>query len=76
MDDNIKLSIIIILICVALMVGCHIVDNISWNNGKCSCGGSWEYQQAVGHRYSTNYVYKCDKCGKIAEFMDNYEVYE
>ncbi len=43
-------------------------DEKAWNDGYCSCGGQWEYQQAVGHRYDTDYIYKCDKCGKIEEF--------
>ena len=29
-------------------------DEKVWNNGYCSCGGRWEYQQAVGHRYDTD----------------------
>ena len=42
-------------------------DENVWNNGMCQCGGTFEYQQAVGHYYSTNYVYKCNKCGDIIE---------
>lgn len=41
-----------------------------WNNGRCSCGGKWEYEQAIGHRNSTTYMYICDKCGKRHEFSD------
>lgn len=46
-----------------------------WNNGYCECGGHWVYEQAVGHAYSTSYLYKCDKCGKTLE-VDNTNVTE
>lgn len=59
--------IIVVLILAAMMVA-DSRDLKKWNNGYCSCGGRWEYQQAVGHRYDTDYIYKCDKCGKIEEF--------
>jgi hypothetical protein len=48
------------------------MNTITWNDGYCKCGGKWEYQEAVGHRYSTNYLYKCDKCGRIVEFENYY----
>ena len=38
-----------------------------WNDGYCECGGHWIYEQAVGHRVTTTYIYRCDKCGKIIE---------
>lgn len=59
--------IIVGLIAVAMLIS-NSKDVKKWNNGYCSCGGRWEYQQAVGHRYDTDYIYKCDKCGKIEEF--------
>ena len=39
-------------------------DNQLWNNGHCECGGKYEYEQAVGTRYGTNYIYKCTMCDK------------
>ena len=45
-------------------------DDDLWNNGYCSCGGQWEYEQAVGHRVSTSYIYRCDKCGNRIEISD------
>lgn len=40
----------------------------AYNNGICKlCGGDYEFYQAVGHRYSTSYLYKCNKCGNIIE---------
>ena len=43
-------------------------DERVWNNGKCSCGGNWVYDQAVGHYADTDYIYKCDSCGTYHEF--------
>ena len=45
-------------------------DRDRWNNGYHQCGGKWVYEQAVGHRYSTNYIYRCDKCGIREEFLE------
>ena len=43
-------------------------DDKLWNNGRCNvCGGTFEYEQAVGHRSSTSYIYVCDGCGKRIE---------
>lgn len=76
MDDNnfyeliasgIMLAFIIVIFVVITAIG-GAEDKIAWNNGYCECGGRWEYQQAVGHKYDTNYIYKCNKCGKIHEF--------
>jgi DNA-directed RNA polymerase subunit RPC12/RpoP len=74
LDDYIELvitfvaTVIIIGVIVVAMYINNSKDLKKWNNGYCSCGGRWEYQQAVGHRYDTDYIYKCDKCGKIEEF--------
>lgn len=46
-------------------------DNRLWNDGHCNnCGGAWEYDQAVGHRSSTSYIYVCRKCGKRIELYE------
>ena len=34
------------------------------------CGGTWEYEQAVGHKSSTSYIYICRKCGKRIEIYE------
>lgn len=72
--DNVDLVanviFVVILIIVAFVVSCieHIGDESKYNNGICkSCGGHYEYQEAVGHRFDTDYIYRCDKCGKIIE---------
>ena len=60
---------IIVLIISIIIIGIDVSVNASqWNDGYCSCGGRWRYQEAVGHRYSTDYIYKCDECGKMKEF--------
>lgn len=46
-------------------------ENELWNNGHCDiCGGTLEYEQAVGHRSSTSYIYVCKKCGKRIEIYE------
>lgn len=73
-DDSTHLlaNLILFMICVAILVlikGCITVnDDKVWNNGRCSCGGEWVYEQAIGHKYDTDYIYKCDKCGTRYEF--------
>lgn len=64
--------IVIILLTVALIFGVNMAgikhDNEVWNNGYCNtCGGAWQYEQAVGHRSSTTYIYVCEDCGKRIE---------
>lgn len=58
-----------LFVCVLIFIGCEAINDSSWNNGHCSCGGDWVYQQAVGHDGYTTYMYKCDKCGKVNEFF-------
>lgn len=46
-------------------------DEKLWNGGYCDvCGGTWEYEQAVGHRSSTSYIYVCTGCGKRIELYE------
>lgn len=65
-------TIVIILLCILIVFGCiklmNTVDEKRWNDGHCDvCGGTWQYEQAVGHRSSTSYIYICDECGKRIE---------
>lgn len=61
-------GIIGIIAVIILLAKCsNNKDVLAWNNGYCECGGHWVYEQAVGHRMRTSYIYKCDKCGKILE---------
>jgi hypothetical protein len=79
MIDDFMAEVIAIIIMFSLLIGLGLVcdscaekeDIAVWNNGYHEdCGGRWEYEQAVGHRYGTNYIYVCDKCGTRYEFDD------
>lgn len=63
-------SVIAIIIAIFIIFICRCMNDTGWNNGHCSCGGNWVYQQAVGHRYETMYLYECDKCGRTYEFFE------
>lgn len=68
-------TIVIILVYAALIFGVNKArierDEKLWNNGHCDvCGGTWEYEQAVGHRTSTSYIYVCEDCGKRIELLE------
>lgn len=67
--------ILIVLLFVALFFGIYKAskkyDDKLWNGGHCDvCGGTWEYEQAVGHRSSTSYIYVCRNCGKRIEIQE------
>lgn len=65
--------LIMLAVGIILIFTAYSVNAGQWNDGYCSCGGRWVYQEAVGHRYSTSYIYKCDNCGKIKEFYSVHE---
>ena len=75
-EASIIMGFIMIVIIALLFLIMHSVDNAKWNNGVCSCGGRYVYEQSVGHRYTSSHIYKCDKCGKIIELdsIKNQEV--
>ncbi len=66
--------IVIILALAALIFGINKAsikhDNKLWNDGHCACGGTWQYEQAVGHRSDTSYIYVCEDCGKRIELFE------
>lgn len=65
--------LVLLVVLVVALVSCgRNKDTAVWNNGYCTCGGHWRYEQAVGHQYGTSYIYKCDKCGSRVE-IDRYE---
>lgn len=74
MEENLKfvgkmiLLVIGVLLLLALGYGCQqTIDSREYNNGVCTCGGHFHYEQAVGHRFTTDYIYACDKCGRRIE---------
>lgn len=71
-DTKIKVYLILIGMLLVLLFISRMINATEWNNGYCSCGGKWIYQQAVGHRYETTYLYECDNCGKTKEFYEKY----
>lgn len=72
MDTDTQAKLTMILILLAIIFILKVVNATSWNGGYCSCGGAWRYQQAIGHRFETTFLYQCDKCGKTKEFYQKY----
>lgn len=67
--------IVVLLLFVAIIFGTYKAsikhDEKLWNGGHCDvCGGTWQYEQAVGHRSSTSYIYICEDCGKRIELYE------
>ena len=62
---------IIFVVAAIVITGERIRDNKVWNDGRCLCGGRWEFVQAVGHQSDTDYIYKCNNCGKLIQ-IENY----
>ena len=77
-DTSLKDFISSIIMCAILLLISGIIcwlynsvhDTKNWNDGHCECGGNWIYEQAIGHQYSTNYIYYCDKCGTTIEINE------
>ena len=71
-DLDIQSYLVLLAIFAAFWILSEIIgsikDTANWNNGYHECGGEWTYQQAIGHKYSTKYLYECDKCGETYEF--------
>ena len=67
----ILLTVAIILVILQFIEDSNSKNN--YNNGICSlCDGHYVFHQAVGHAYSTRYIYKCDKCGNLIEVSRYY----
>lgn len=71
MNDT-KFNLIFVAALIAIIFILHLVNALKWNDGHCSCGGNWQYVQAVGHRFDTDFLYECDKCGRTYEFFEKY----
>ena len=68
-----KKALIIIALCIIVLgmfYACSADSSSTvYNHGiHYDCGGKLIYQQAVGHKYSTSYIFKCDKCNELLEF--------
>lgn len=58
--------LIVILLFLTIVRSCS--SSAAYNNGICPyCGGTYQFKETVGHRYSTHYIYICDKCGNLIE---------
>ena len=64
------IAAILILLLIDFIRSCE--SSINYNDGICSCGGYYIYQQAIGHQYWTDYLYICDKCGRAIEISEYY----
>ena len=68
------LTIIGAIIMIFLLIESYLITSEEYNDGICKeCGGHYEYVESVGHKHSTSYIYKCDKCGHRIE---TYELYD
>lgn len=71
-EGSLIASIVLLVITIIIVMGaksCNDAqDNAKYNDGiHQDCGGHLVYQQAVGHKNSTSYIFRCDKCGEILE---------
>lgn len=66
------LALIIIALLIIVLFINNIVGSAQYNDGICSCGGTYEFKQAIGHQVTTDYLYICDKCGRTIEIPNYY----
>ncbi len=71
-ESIIMIFVLIFIIFLSYSCSVTVSDHI-YNNGiHEGCGGHWVYDTAVGHRYTTNFIYQCDKCGMTVELSEKY----
>ena len=63
-----KITIVPIIIIIAFVLISDTHYKTKYNNGICHCGGHLIYQEAVGNRNTTSYIFKCDECGEMSEY--------
>jgi len=74
LSTPISFFVVLIIIIIVLWFIESIAGSNVYNNGICrNCGGHYVFQNAVGHYHSTNYAYKCDKCGNLIEVNTYYK---
>lgn len=67
-EYNLMFLAFLIILIVILFVVQSCVSSNAYNNGICpQCVGNYIFKETVGHRYSTHYIYVCDKCGDLIE---------
>lgn len=76
-DYDTQASLIFIGIAILFLFLLHscgsVLSAMMYNNGiHEGCGGYWVYDTAVGHKYTTNFIYQCDKCGVTIELSEKY----
>lgn len=67
-NNNTNFEVIAIFagILILFMIISSIISADNFNNGICRvCGGQYEFKNAVGHKYTTEYVYVCKQCGNL-----------
>ena len=69
------ISIIMAIIFSVIIIGgsgyaYYRYDLHKWNNGRCLCGGKWEYSQPMSCRSEIMFLYKCDNCGRVEYFHE------
>ena len=76
-NNNTNLGVIAILVGILalLMIINSIISADNFNNGICRvCGGQYEFKNAVGHKYTTEYVYVCKQCGNLITTTSYYNL--
>ena len=68
------ITLVILIFIMFLIYSCNATASAyTYNNGiHEGCGGHWVYESAVGHYYTTNFIYHCDKCGMTVELSEKY----
>lgn len=65
--------LIMLLAALVLWLISSCIGANQYNGGICrQCGGRYVFRNAVGRRWTTEYVYVCDKCGSMIEINTYY----
>lgn len=78
-NNNTSFEVIAIFagILILFMIIGSIISADNFNNGICrACGGQYEFKNAIGHRYTTEYVYVCKQCGNLITTTSYYNLFD
>lgn len=76
-EHLVEMIIVSAILLIIIGVAGGAIDNEKmWNDGRCECGGKWEFVESVTRYHktddsiytTTSYIYKCNDCGKMHEF--------